>query len=114
MLEIYLIILFVVSFLVILVNWIIVANSCCTGKSACILILPVTNETEDIELIVRKTVYKVAESYPEITVALINYNADNEKILIFKKLMENFCKYTIINSEKSSENICNIIENVIY
>ena len=114
MLEIRLIALFAISAAVILINGIILIKSCHTYKSSCKLIIPVTNETEDIELIVRTLVYKLAEECPEATVLLINFNADSEKIRIFEKLMERSCQYTIVNCEKSSENICNIAESVIY
>ena len=114
MLEIRLIALFAISAAVILINGIILIKTCHTRKNNFFLILPVTNETEDIELVVRKLVYKVADEYPEVTVLLINFNADEEKIRIFEKLMEHSCGYTIINYEKSTENICNIIESVLY
>lgn len=114
MLEIRLIALFVISAAVILINGVILIKSCRTYKSICKLIIPVTNETEDIELIVRTLVYKLADECPEATVVLININADSEKICIFEKLMERSCNYTIINCEKSSENVCNIVESMIY
>lgn len=114
MLEIRLITLFIISATVILFNGLILIKSCRTYKSNCKLIIPVTNETEDIELIVRTLVYKLADEYPEATVLLINFNADSEKIRIFEKLMERSCKYTIVNYEKSSENICNMAESVLY
>ena len=114
MLEIQLIALFTISATVILFNGLILIKSCRTYKSNCKLIIPVTNETEDIEFIVRTLVYKLADEYPEATVLLINFNADSEKIRIFEKLMERSCKYTIINYEKSSENICNMAESVLY
>lgn len=114
MLEIRLIALFAISAAVILINGVILIKSCHTRKNDCILLLPITNENEDIELIVRKLVYKLADEQPEATVVLINFNADSEKIRIFEKLMEHSCSYTIINYEKSSENICNIIESVLY
>ncbi len=114
MLEIRLISLFAISAAVILINGVILINSCYTYKRNCKLIVPVTSETEDIELIVRTLVYKLADECPEVTVLLINFNADNEKIRIFEKLMEHSCNYTIINYEKSSENVCNIVESMIY
>ncbi|MBQ5319409.1 MAG: hypothetical protein J6K17_09965 [Oscillospiraceae bacterium] len=114
MLEIRLIALFAISVAVILINGVIIIKSCHTYKSSCKLLVPVTNETEDIELIVRTLVYKLADEYPEATVLLINFNADSEKIRIFEKLMEHSCNYTIINCEKSSENVCNIAESVLY
>lgn len=114
MLEIRLIILFAVSFAVILINGVILIKSCSTRKNNCVLLIPVTKETEDIELVVRTLVYKLADEYPKATVVLVNFNADDEKIQIFRKLMEHSCNYTIINYEKSPENICNIIESVLY
>lgn len=114
MLEIRLIALFAISVALIFINGIILVKSCNTYKSSCKLIIPITNETEDIELIVRTLVYKFADECPEASVVLINFNADGEKIRIFEKLMEHSCKYTIINYEKSSENVCNIIESMLY
>ena len=114
MLEIRLIALFAISVTVIFINGVILIKSCHTYKSSCKLLVPVTNKTEDIELIVRTLVYKLADEYPEATVLLINFNADSEKIRIFEKLMEHSCNYTIINCEKSSENVCNIAESVLY
>lgn len=114
MLEIQLIALFTISATVILFNGLILIKSCHTYKSSCKLIIPITNETEDIELIVRTLVYKLADECPEASVLLINFNADSEKIRIFEKLMEHSCNYTIINCEKSSENVCNIEESVLY
>ncbi len=114
MLEIRLIALFAISVAVILINGILLIKPYHTYNSNCKLIIPVTNETEDIELIVRTLVYKLADEYPEATVLLINFNANSEKIRIFEKLMEHSCNYTIINYEKSSENVCNIAESVLY
>lgn len=114
MLEIQLIALFTISAAVILINGIILIKSCHTYKSNCKLIVPISNETEDIELIVRTLVYKLADECPEATILLINFNADSEKIRIFEKLMEHSCNYTIINCEKSSENVCNTAESVLY
>lgn len=114
MLEIRLIALFVVSAAVILVNGIILIKSCHTQKNKCTLIIPITNETDDIELIVRTLVYKLADECHDAAVILVNINADSEKIKIFEKLMEHSCNYTIIKQEKSSENICNIIESMLY
>ena len=114
MLEIRLIALLAISVAVIFINGVILIKSCHTYKSNCKLIISVTNETEDIELIVRTLVYKLADECPEATVLLINFNADNEKIRIFEKLMERSCKYTIINYEKSSENVCNMEKSVLY
>ena len=114
MLEIQLIALFAISAAVILINGIILIKSSHTYKSNCKLIIPVTNETEDIEFIVRTLVYKLADECPEASVMLINFNANSEKIRIFEKLMEHSCNYTIINCEKSSENVCNIAESVLY
>lgn len=114
MLEIRLIALFAISVAVILINGVILIKSCHTYKSNCKLIVPISNETEDIELIVRTLVYKLADECPEATVLLINFNADSEKIRIFEKLMEHSCNYIIINCEKSSENVCNIAESVLY
>lgn len=114
MLEIRLVTLLAISAAVIFINGVIFIKFCHTYKSKCKLIIPITNKTEDIELIVRTIVYKLADEYPEATVLLINFNADSEKIRIFEKLMENSCDYTIINSEKSSENICKIIDNMLY
>lgn len=114
MLEIRLIALFTISVAVILINGVILIKSCRTNKNSCKLIIPITNETEDIELIVRTLVYKLADKFPEAIVILINFNADSEKIRIFEKLMERSCQYTIINYEKSSENVCNIVESVLY
>lgn len=114
MLEFRLITLFAVSAAVILVNGIILIKSCRTSKNSCKLIITVTKETEDIELIVRTLVYKLADKCPDISVVLINADADSEKISIFEKLMEHSCDYTIIKYQKSSENICNIIESMLY
>lgn len=114
MLEIQLIALFAISVVVIFINGLILIKSCNTYKSSCKLIIPITNETEDIELIVRTLVYKFADECPKASVVLINVNADSEKIRIFEKLMERSCNYSIINNEKSSENICNIVESVLY
>ncbi len=114
MLEIRLITLFAISATVILINGVILVKSCRTYKSSCKLIIPITKETEDIELIVRTLVYKLADECPEASVVLINFNADSEKIRIFEKLMEHSCNYTIINYEKSSENVCNVAESVLY
>lgn len=108
MLEIRLIALLAISVAVIFINGVILIKSCHTYKSTCKLIIPITNKTEDIEFIVRTLIYKVADEYPEAIVLLINFNADIEKIYIFEKLMERSCNYTIIDSQKSSENICNI------
>ena len=62
--------------------------------------ITLTKETEDIELIVRTLVYKLTEKYPDISVVLINADADSEKLAIFEKLMENSCNYKIIKQEK--------------
>ncbi len=114
MLEIQLIALFVIACSVIIINGIICVKSCRTRKYKCVMLIPITDKTENIELIVRKLVYSFAENCPETEVVLVNFNADDEKIMIFEKLMESRCSYTIINSEKCSENICNIIESMVY
>lgn len=114
MLEIQLMMLFIISLAVIIINGIVIIRNYHTPKKNYILIVPLSKDSEDIELIVRKVIYKLANEYPEAIVVLVNFNADEEKIQIFKKLMKHSCKYIIVNCEKSSENVCNIIESVIY
>ncbi len=114
MLEMRLIALFAVSAAVILFNGIIIIKSCPTQKNSCKLTITATKEMEDIEWIVRTLVYKLVDKYPDILVVLIDIDADREKIYIFEKLMEKSCNYTIIKFEKNSENICNVIESMLY
>ncbi|MGN0675245.1 MAG: hypothetical protein ACI4KG_05805 [Oscillospiraceae bacterium] len=87
--------------------------SCNMKKSGVLLFIPVTQNTLDLEFIVRNCVFRLAEEYPETTVILINFSSDIENIRIFEKLMICSCKYIIINSEECSENICKIIDNMI-
>lgn len=116
MLEIQLWLIFGTCAAIILINGLVIVKSVksIVQKPNVILIIPVTENTEDMEFIVRNCVYRFAEEYPETMVILINFGAKEEDIRIFEKLMEYSCRYKIINSEECSENICKLIDSVIY
>ncbi len=116
MLEIRLLLIFLACAALIFINGLAAINSVSYNmkKSGVLLFIPVTKNTADLEFIVRNCVFRLAEEYPETIVILLNFSSDSENIRIFEKLMTCSCKYTIINSEECSENICKIIDSVIY
>lgn len=101
MLEIRLIVIFAVCAALLTVSGIIIAGSRDDGKAPHVfLVLPVTENTQDIEFLVRECVYKAAELYPQTVVLLCDYGADKDTIRVFEKLMRFSCKYYILDRQK--------------
>ncbi len=59
-------------------------------------VLPVQENTSDIEFIVRKYIYKAAEQYPETVIIFYNMGAEEDTVKIFERLMEFSCRYYIV------------------
>ncbi len=113
MLEIRLLSLLIICVATLVIGGIIAVRSY-KNCGKCCIVIPVTADSENIELVLRETALKFVRAYPETEVLLINFSADPEKILICERLLGNSCKYSVINSEKTSENICNIMQSVVY
>ena len=62
-------------------------------------IVPVQEDTSDIEFIVRQYIYKAAEQYPEIVIIFYDLGASKDTIRIFEQLMEFSCDYYIVNED---------------
>lgn len=115
MLEIKLIAVFVVCTAFLFVYGTVAVRAVCKAEhklKICIM-LPVGADTADIEFLVRNCVYRAAEEYPEAVAVLYNMGAEEETIHIFKRLMQNKCRYYVVNSQDSKENVCKITDNVI-
>ncbi|MDE6132718.1 MAG: hypothetical protein K2G04_05015 [Oscillospiraceae bacterium] len=115
MIEIKLLTIFVLCTVFLTVSGIIIVRL--AGKNGSdpriFIMLPVSKSTTDIEFLVRNCIYRAAEQYPETAVILCNYGAEDETIYIFEKLMKNFCRYYVADAEKSEENVCKIINNMV-
>ncbi len=62
------------------------------------LILPVYDDTSDIEFIVRQYIYKVVGQYPDVLIIFYDMGADSDTIRIFERLMEPVGGYCIVNN----------------
>lgn len=115
MLEIRLLLLFGICLAAVLINGLVIVKFCFSGvrETVPIVVVPLTEDMETPEFIVRNLVYRIAERCPEAVVAAVNLGADSETLRIFEKLMERSCRYEIIDAEECSENICKILENMI-
>lgn len=115
MLEIKLIVIFSVCTAFLLIYGIISVKSVCKAENKfkiCIM-LPVGADTADIEFLVRSCVYRAAEEYPEAVAVLYDMGAREETIRIFERLMQHKCRYYVVNSQDSKENVCKIIDSVV-
>ncbi len=63
-------------------------------------ILPVQENTSDIEFIVRQYVYKAAEQYPETVIIFYDMGAKKDTVEVFRRLMECSCRYYIVNEDE--------------
>ena len=63
-------------------------------------ILPVRENTSDIEFIVRTYIYKAAEQYPETVIIFYNMGAEEDTVKIFERLMEFSCRYYIVKDDE--------------
>ena len=115
MIEMQLIAIFFACAVFITVSGIIIINSAeaCEHPPRVFIILPVNEETSDIEFIIRSYIYAASEQYPEAAVMLWDNGADRDTVRIFETLMEGFCRYFIIDKEDTEENICKIINSMI-
>lgn len=115
MLEIRLIAVFVMCTAFLAVSGFIIVKSAgkAENKPRIFIMLPVSENTADIEFLVRTCVYKAAEQYPEAVVLLCDYGAEEDTVYIFERLMRNSCKYYVINPNNCEENICKIINSVV-
>ncbi len=115
MLETKLLLLFGICFAAVLINGLVIVKFYAAGSKGAVpvVVVPLTENMETPEFIVRNCVYNIAERCPETIVAAVDFGADSETLNIFEKLMEHSCRYEIIDSEDCSENICKIFGNLI-
>lgn len=115
MLEIKLIAVFAVCTAFLLIYGIISVKSVCKSgnKFKICIVMPVGADTADIEFLVRSCIYRAAEEYPEAAAVLYDMGAKDETIRIFERLMQYKCRYYVVNSHDSKENVCKITNNVI-
>ncbi len=72
-------------------------NPC--GNPPC-LIVPVTADMENIEIIVREVILKAAVNYKAVRFILLDYGADKEQFFIFDKAVNGMVDYCIVKSER--------------
>lgn len=77
------------------------------------IMLPAGENAADVEFLVRSCVYGTVERYPEAVVMLCVSSDEKETIYIFERLMEDRCKYYIINRQNWQENVCKIINSML-
>ncbi len=63
-------------------------------------VLPVRENTCDIEFMVRQYIYKAAEEYPETVIIVYNMGAGKDTLEIFERLMEYSCQYYIVEDDE--------------
>ena len=114
MLELRLITIFFACTAFLVVNGIIIVNSSGTAESTprVFILLPVWENTSDIEFIVRECIYKAAEEYDHIVILLWNFGADRDTVRIFEKLMESSCNYFILDNKGGSSGTDGIQPNM--
>ncbi|MBP1561673.1 MAG: hypothetical protein J6C96_10615 [Oscillospiraceae bacterium] len=114
MLEIRLLLIFFACAALILINGAIgvkLAKTASFGKIT--VLIPITADTADVELIIRSCVYKLAEQSSGIEVIFCNFGADKETLLILERLMQKSCKYSIVSSEEYVEKVCKAAKNMV-
>lgn len=115
MLEIRLLLIFFACAALILINGAIGVKlakiASCGGKIT--VLIPITADTADVELIIRSCVYKLAEQSSGIEVIFCNFGADKETLLILERLMQKSCKYSIVSSEEYVEKVCKAAKNMV-
>lgn len=77
------------------------------------IMLPAGENASDVEFLVRSCVYGTVERYPEAVVMLCANGEEKETVYIFERLMENRCKYYIINRADWEKNVCKIINSML-
>lgn len=77
------------------------------------IMLPAGEKAADVEFLVRSCVFGTVERYPGAVVLLCVRGDEKETIYIFERLMENRCKYYIINRLNWEENVCKIINSML-
>ena len=115
MVGIQLIAIFFACTFFLIVSGLIIINSegSCGYPPRVFIILPVNENTSDIEFIVRSCVYAAAGQYPEAAILLCDQGADADTLRIFEKLMDGFCRYCIINQKDNEENVCKILNSMV-
>lgn len=74
-----------------------------------VIIIPLTAETRNAEYIMRETICNIIDSNLSAAVIFSDFGADEETLMVCKKMMGNYRKFYLVKSENVQKIIANLV-----
>lgn len=95
--------------LVAVIEAIVILKSKENGLFKSIIVIPLTADTENVEQLLRETIYNVFETSSIVYVVVCDYGASDELLSVCEKMMGNYRNFYISNPENVEKIIAKLL-----